>query len=133
MAVKSKKVKGEDIDDPTLREAIGKKIRQLRKLQDVSQVELATAIGMSSTGAISQVEQGVKGLKMTSLIKAARFFGVHPMILMDTGDYTDDELRAIQEFMLFLKAKHLSQGTDPSVEGVRALMRTMLKQPVEEK
>ncbi len=133
--VKSKPQKGAgELDDPALRIAIGKKIKQLRQMQDVSQVALAKAIGMTSTGAISQVENGTKGLKMTSLLKAARFFGVHYAILLDTGDYSDEELRAVQEFMLFLKAKHNPDGSlDPSVSGVRALMRSMLGQQAAEK
>lgn len=45
-----------------LRRIFGKKIKQLRRIRGTTQVELAKELGFTSTGTISQVKNGIRGL-----------------------------------------------------------------------
>jgi transcriptional regulator with XRE-family HTH domain len=82
-------------EEEELRAIIGNRIRQLRELRGVTQVQLATAIGMNSTGAVSQVENGSKGMKLTSLLKAADFLKIHIAFLISPESIDEDELKII--------------------------------------
>ena len=62
---------------------IGKRIRGLRIDHEMTQMDLADRLGMTSTGAISQIESGKKGMKLEMIIKAARVFGIQPSDLID--------------------------------------------------
>ena len=64
------------------RHILGNKIRILRTMSGKTQVELGKELGFSSSGAISQIENGLKGLKVESIIRAAEVFGVHPFVLL---------------------------------------------------
>jgi transcriptional regulator with XRE-family HTH domain len=97
-------------DTDAIRRVIGKKIRILRELKEMTQVELGNAIGMSSSGAISQIENGEKGIKLHAIIRAADVLGVHPMVLLGTDDLEKDELVVMVSMLAFLKKKRRDPG-----------------------
>lgn len=59
----------------------GETLRQLRIDRDVTQAELATAIGFRYQSSIVQIEQGLRPLTDGKLIKAARFLDVQPLAI----------------------------------------------------
>jgi transcriptional regulator with XRE-family HTH domain len=56
--------------------AFGKRIRRLREKHNVTQMDLANAIGFTSTGTVSQIENGNRGVSFKNAKKIADFFGV---------------------------------------------------------
>ena len=82
-----KKLRSED-----MRKIMGKKIRILREMNDVTQMELAKVLGYASTGTISLVENGIKGMKNVVVIKAAEFFRIPASVLFSPTDMEQDEL-----------------------------------------
>lgn len=65
---------------------MGKALRLLRTEQDVTQSELARAIGFRNQANISHIESGLKGITRSKLVKAARYLGVRPEALVVEGD-----------------------------------------------
>jgi transcriptional regulator with XRE-family HTH domain len=89
-----KKLRTED-----MRRIMGQKIKILREMNEVTQVELAKILGYSSTGTISLIENGIKGMKNVAVIKAAEFFRVHPVVLFSPTDLDKDELKILSAVM----------------------------------
>jgi len=59
-------------------EEFGTALRDVRTSRDITQAELATAIGFRSHCSISQIESGIKPMTNGKLNKAAKFLGVLP-------------------------------------------------------
>jgi DNA-binding XRE family transcriptional regulator len=74
-------------------ERTGQTLRQLRLKMDVTQAELATAIGYRNQSSIVNIERGIKPLPDGKLIKAARYLGVPPLSIRrpKPGATEDDE------------------------------------------
>jgi transcriptional regulator with XRE-family HTH domain len=85
--------------------ALGKKVKLLREQNDVTQVDLAKALGFKSTGTISLVENGIKGLKVASIIKLAHFFQVHPAVLISPIEMEKDDLKMFSDLMILTERK----------------------------
>jgi transcriptional regulator with XRE-family HTH domain len=111
------------LNDPALRNIVGKKLRLLREMRGVTQVELATAIGMSSTGAISQVENGSKGMKLTSLLKAAGFLDVSPMFLLSPEEYDPVDLQLLSGVERIIRRRRKNpKSVAPHIEALLKLL-----------
>jgi transcriptional regulator with XRE-family HTH domain len=93
------------LESKAIRIAIGKKIRMLREMANMTQIELAAAIGMSSTGAISQIENGEKGIKLHAILRAADVLGIHPIVLLSINDMDKSDLKLMIDMMSFMKKK----------------------------
>lgn len=81
---------------------LGKKIRKLRKIAGLTQMDLAFELGYNSTGTISQIENGVSGMDNDQILRAAQFFGVDPLVLFTDHEYTDRQLELAIKFHTFL-------------------------------
>ena len=113
----------DQFEDRRFRHILGKKIRKLRTTSGKTQVELAKELGFTSTGAISQIENGLKGLKVESIVKAAEVFGVHPFVLMTPYDLGQEEAEIVSKLFLLLE-KHRRQpslGTPVCTRSIKAL------------
>lgn len=86
-----------------IRELIGKKVRQLREINKVTQMELAYELGYNSTGTISQVEGGTKGMDIERLFKTAQFFNVSLFYLLTPMEISKEQLRIIEKLETILK------------------------------
>lgn len=60
------------------RKLVGRNLRQIRVDRDLTQRELAAALGYSNQCTISHIETGRKYLHGEQLASAARFLGVSP-------------------------------------------------------
>lgn len=100
-----------------LRKIIGKKIRLLRKMKKITQVRLGRALGYTSTGTISQIENGVRGLQLASIMKVAHIFGVHPAVLISPIDIKDQS-----DFILLSKIIELIEVKHKRPEVARPLL-----------
>jgi len=77
----------------TFNQILGNKIRTLREIKGMSQMDLAYKLGYNSTGAISQIESGDRGMGKEKLINAARVLGIHPAILMSDKEFDKRHLK----------------------------------------
>jgi transcriptional regulator with XRE-family HTH domain len=95
------------ITDAELRKRLGKKLKLLRLKREKTQVELATAMGMTSTGAVSQVENGSKGLRPLAILNAADFLEVSTadLIIPDDLDEVEVKLRVGLERLIRRRRK----------------------------
>lgn len=82
---------------------IGGRVKFFRELRGMSQLELAAAIGYKSSGAISLIERGERGMNKTNIKKAARTLAVHPYVLTAEETLTGDQLILLNQFMRILK------------------------------
>lgn len=85
------------------KKVFGRKIRILREIHDVTQNDLAKHLGYSSTGAITQVEAGDKGVKFENIQRIAEFFSVDPIYLLDPSEMSKEDLKAAVQFRKMLK------------------------------
>jgi transcriptional regulator with XRE-family HTH domain len=111
-------------DGDRFRQMLGKKIKALRTGRGITQVELAKALGFTSTGAISQVESGQRGLTFESILSAAKVLDVHPVFLM-TPDYIELADFRLIEAMLKLCARRWQQPelVDKKIEEIRTIIQ----------
>ena len=121
-----KKLRSED-----MRKIMGKKIRILREMNGVTQVELAKILGYKSTGTISLIENGIKGMKHVVVIKAAEFFRIPPSVLFLPADMDKDELEIFSAVMRLLdeRRKNPKQIT-PHVEILKRMLLETLRECV---
>ena len=77
---------------------LGKKIRDLRKLSGLTQVELAAELGYTSTGTISQIEKGVFAMSVLRRQKAASVLRVSDDYLSST-QYGTKEMSELQQLL----------------------------------
>ena len=112
------------------RHILGKKIRKLRTISGKTQVELGKELGFTSTGSISQIENGLKGLKVESIVKAAEVFGVHPIVLMTPYELGKEETEIVSKLFLLLE-KHRRQPSSarPYVQEVLKILRRVVLGP----
>jgi transcriptional regulator with XRE-family HTH domain len=106
----------------TARESIGKKIRTFRKLRDVSQVELAKQLGYTSTGTLSQVETGIRGMDIDKLPTLARILDVPLAVLVSDIDMTEDEVRLLLKLIDLIKNKNKSSEMKRFYHEVRKVL-----------
>jgi len=87
------------------RHILGKKIRILREMVEMTQMDLANALGYTSTGMVSQIETGAKGMDPEKIIKAAKIFGVHPSVLISDVEMTREDVEMFVNLSIILKSK----------------------------
>ena len=85
------------------RRILGGKIKALRELAGISQLELATRLDYNSDKFISDVETGRKGMKMEKIQELAKIFNVSPHFLFDDTQFTKEEIQLYQKFYATLK------------------------------
>lgn len=74
---------GSPINDPDPART-GATLRQIRLDRDVTQQELATAMGYRYAQSVVQIETGYRPVSDGKLIKAARYLGVPPLSIRRT-------------------------------------------------
>ncbi|MFH1981374.1 MAG: helix-turn-helix transcriptional regulator [Pseudomonadota bacterium] len=99
---------------------LGKKIKQLRNITNTTQVDLMKAVGYTSTGMVSQIESGERGMTLEKITLAAKFFGVPESFLMNTQEYSDDDLALLRKFTQIVEAP--ADKKPPYYEAIRTLI-----------
>jgi transcriptional regulator with XRE-family HTH domain len=77
------------------RKLFGQKIHILRKKCNLTQMQLAAALGYGSTGMISQIEKGVKGMASDKVVKAAKILKVNPAFLFSNESMSRDSIEML--------------------------------------
>lgn len=80
------------------RQALGLRIRSLRKDMGMRQEELAEKVGYSGKAMISSIERGTTGIEPSKLAKIAEVLGTTPAELCDGSQYqTTDSVADLLE------------------------------------
>jgi transcriptional regulator with XRE-family HTH domain len=111
-----KKVKKDSV---RFRKMLGKKIKFFRKRLGLNQTELMEHLGYTSTGIISQIENGNRGMDPGMLIKAAKLFNVDVAILVSDHDFEDEQLSMILGMFAILGK---DDKEDPKYKRLKALL-----------
>ena len=109
--------------EQNLRERVGARIRALRKSKGIDQYIMAKEIGITS-GALSQVEAGLKGLSSPNLARAAQILHVPVSVLMADVDIDDATLLDIAKFFELATTK---KGKSKNYQAIMTLVEDDLK------
>ena len=72
--------------------ALGQRIAYLLRQNKMKQLDLMKALGYKSTGMISQIITGDRGMSAEMIQKAADVLGVNPAFLIASAPMTDTEM-----------------------------------------
>jgi transcriptional regulator with XRE-family HTH domain len=81
-------------DAHTASVAFGRRLRELRRMRDVSQDDLASRIGVHPT-AIGRFERGAREPRLTTILRIARGLDLKPGMLLDEMIATGGKCRAL--------------------------------------
>lgn len=98
---------------------IGRRIKILREKMQFTQVEFAKMLGLKSSGIISQVENGERGLKGSNMAKAAEIFGVEEIALNASLDLSYDSVSMVTEFIRLLKKKKRNRKEENTLKIIK--------------
>jgi len=94
----------------TAKEIMGGKLRDLRKIHGMTQIELMDALGYTSTGMISQIETGQRGMDHERLYKAAKIFKVDLSVLLNEKEMSFKDLQLLIRFKEMLENEQDSEA-----------------------
>lgn len=106
----------------TFREIFWANLRRFREMAGLSQVELGLMIGYKSTGTISMIESGKRGMEIENIPQTAECVNVRPAALLKDHIMTDDEA----ECEVLLKAA-LDNNDRQKLAMMKAAMREAAK------
>lgn len=90
----------------------GERVRITRERKNMTQEELAHAIGLETKAAVSKIEKGIVQPNQETIAKIAKALGVSPVVFF--GYYKDETM----EFLPYLE-----QADDVTLENIRAILR----------
>lgn len=105
---------------------LGRRIRILRRQMQMSQEELGALLGYHSSGMISQVENGLRGMDREKIKKAAEIFGVPFSVMMSEQDYSDTDLEMFRNLKTVIDnpyAGHYDMVRDLLASAVKPAMK----------
>jgi len=103
------------------RTLFGNNLRRIRVLRGMTQAQLEYKAGYSGNGALSQIEQGLKGMPINRVYSVAKALKVHPSFLMAQCDYSDDDIETIINFHDLMLT-----GTPQNISAIRQIIKTMI-------
>ncbi len=105
----------------------GERIRRLRETRGISQAQLATEVGLS-TSYLNQIENNQRPLSAAAVIRLSTFFQVEPSHFADDSDTRlASELREVLGDPLFGDASVTFAGIRDAVRAAPAIMGSLLK------
>lgn len=111
-------------DNETIRKVIGSKIRKLRELNNMTQMDLAFRLDYESTGMISQIENGLKGMGLSRLKKCADIFKVPLSSLLGDKEYPKEEMEMLHKLIEILGSP--PEKRHPHYDAIRLLLKNTL-------
>jgi len=113
----------------TTRETIGKNIKRLRDNAGMKQHELASLLELASSGHVSLIENGERGLPNDKILKISEIFKIHPSVL-----FTDEPATMEYAHLMGLLSKIiLSKNKPPSFEALKVLLKAVAEECREDK
>lgn len=97
---------------------IGKRLRYLREYRGMTQEELGRHLGYTSSGTVSLIEAGERGMSKRRIIDTARKLDVHPYILQTPDEIPHDKLILISEIIKVV----LDPTKEQTTEAIHAIV-----------
>ncbi|MHC5214858.1 MAG: helix-turn-helix domain-containing protein [Planctomycetota bacterium] len=101
----------------------GQKIQILRKKCNLTQMQLAAALGYNSTGMVSQIEKGVKGMASDKVVQVAKILKVNPAFLFSNESMSRDSIE-----MLVMVNNIINHPECLQYEMTQAFLKSMIEQ-----
>ncbi len=105
-----------------VREAMGHKIQVFRKLKRITQVELAKELGYLSTGTLSQIENGVRGVDVEKMPKLAEILGVPLPILLSDIDISEEDAKLLVKLVNLMKDRGSSEKANAYYAAIKKIL-----------
>ena len=96
----------------TYNEIVGRRLRYLREYRKMTQEELARYLGYTSSGTMSLIEAGERGMSKRRIIEAARKLDVHPYVLQTPDEIPHDKLILVSEIIKIVLDPTKEQTTE---------------------
>ena len=109
------------------RHALGQRIAYLLKQNHMTQTDLMKALGYKSTGMVSQIIAGDRGMSAEMIQKASDVLGVNPAVLIAATPMPEDEMAMHMDLTLII-----SKGADEDKRTVTSMLSLMVKKIREE-
>ena len=106
--------------------SFGKNLKQIRERKDMTQEQLAHAIGLKTKAAISKMEKDITNPNQSTISKLAKALGVSPLEFFDFY-YEEREKERLAPYQEYLP--YLANASEETIRNIRF----MLGMPVEEK
>jgi transcriptional regulator with XRE-family HTH domain len=110
----------------TLRGCIGKNIKMFRKRAEMTQVDLAKKLGYTSSGTISQIENGSRGMDFDKLDLAAEVLNIDAAILLAPDTFDDQQ---IEDLQLFYSIQKKSKQGNRMAKIITGMIHDLLRKP----
>ena len=91
---------------------IGARVKTIRELKGMSQSALSKRLGFTSSGTMSLIETGKRGIDLMTLGKIARALDTYPEIITDQRELSREELIALDKLVHILKDPQDPRYTD---------------------
>ena len=91
---------------------IGKKIKLIRQLVGMTQVQFGKQLGYSSSGTLSLIERGLRGIGRRELQMIEQKFNVPVGAIISDTPMSTEDLLALQNLMLLIKNKADGKTSD---------------------
>jgi len=99
---------------------LGEKIKTLRDIHGMTQMDLAHKLGYESSGMVSQIENGTKGMDQEKIFKLSQIFNVSMIDLLSNKRYSRDDFKMIIKLQEWLDLP--SDKRPKHFESVRLLL-----------
>lgn len=90
------------------RKSMGNNIKAFRKHRKITQFELAKLLGYKSSGTLSQIENGIRGIDIDKMPKLAQILGIPVAVLVLDIDMAEKEVQLLIQLVDLIKNKNKS-------------------------
>ena len=109
------------------REEAGRRSREQREAQGVTQVELAKTLGVTQSN-VSEMERGIRGLTVHQVVKLARALKVSTDAIL-SGENGHGEKKSPSSLKVIRRLKRIEQLPEPRQRAVLKVLDALLDQP----
>jgi transcriptional regulator with XRE-family HTH domain len=106
------------------REEAGRRVREQREAQGVTQVELAKALGVTQSN-VSEMERGIRGLTVHQVVKLARTLKVSTDAIL-SGENGRGEKKSPSSLKVMRRLKRIEQLPEPRQRAVLKVLDALL-------
>jgi len=103
-------MKQTSLNKQELKKILGQNLKKLRKRAGISQVEFGGKLGLRSSGSISLIENGTRGLTLENLFRASQVLKVPLIALIAPGVISDEQVDVYKDITTIF-----SEPKDPDI------------------
>lgn len=101
--------------------SFGKNLKKIRESRDITQEQLAYAVGLKTKAAVSKIEKGITDPNQSTIMKLAKALGVSPLDFFDWEKENEgQEYGEYEPYKEYLP--YLAQANQRTIEAIRVLL-----------